>query len=47
MGVDREVLHTLEFLARLRHKETWRKDFHKQLAAASSENGVQTLSRIP
>jgi len=47
MGVDREVLHTLEFLARLRHGQSWRKDFHKQLARASSENGVQTLSRTP
>jgi Fe-S oxidoreductase len=47
MGVDRQVLHTLEFLARLRHGESWRKDFRKQLDKASSENGVQTLSRIP
>ena len=45
MGVDRQVLHTVEFLARLRHGESWRKDFHKQLSKASSENGVQTLSQ--
>ncbi len=47
MGVRRDVLHTLEFLAGLRHGETWRKDFHKQLAKAPAQNGVQTLTRIP
>ena len=47
MGVEREVLHTLEFLARLRHGQSWRKDFHKLLAGASSENGVQTVLRTP
>jgi Fe-S oxidoreductase len=47
MGAQREVLHTLEFLAKLRHGESWRKDFHKLLASASPANGVQTVSRIP
>ena len=47
MGAQREVLHTLEFLAKLRHGESWRKDFHKLLASASSANGVQTVSRTP
>lgn len=47
MGAQREVLHTLEFLAKLRHGESWRKNFHKLLASASSANGVQTVSRTP
>lgn len=47
MGVKREVVHTLEFLARLRHGDTWRKDFHKQLSKAAVQNEVQTLTQIP
>jgi hypothetical protein len=47
MNVNRDVLHTLEFLARLRHGEAWRKDFHKQLAKAQANSGVQTLARTP
>jgi Fe-S oxidoreductase len=47
MGVKRDVMHTLEFLARLRHGDTWRKDFHKLLAKSSAQNDVQTLTRIP
>ena len=47
MGVKRDVMHTLEFLARLRHGDTWRKDFHKQLSKAAVQNDVQTLTRVP
>jgi FAD/FMN-containing dehydrogenase/Fe-S oxidoreductase len=47
MGVKREVMHTLEFLAVLRHGDGWRKNFHKQLATASVQNGVQTITQAP
>ncbi len=44
---SREVLHTLEFLAALRHGSSWRKDFHKQLARAEFHDGVQVIARVP
>ena len=47
MGAKREVLHSLEFLARLRHGDAWRKAFHKQLAKAAVENGVQVVTLAP
>ena len=43
MGVKRDVLHALEFLAGLRHGESWRKDFHKLLTAAEARDGVQVV----
>ena len=47
MGAKREVLHSLEFLAKLRHGDAWRKAFHKQLAKATVENGVQIVALAP
>ena len=47
MGAQREVLHSLEFLAKLRHGDTWRKGFHKQLAKAAVQNGVQVVTLVP
>ncbi|NLV96245.1 MAG: FAD-binding oxidoreductase [Desulfovibrionales bacterium] len=44
MDVQREVLHTTEFLAALRHGTNWRKDFYKHLSTAKSHNGVQTIA---
>jgi hypothetical protein len=46
-GAQREVLHSLEFLAKLRHGDTWRKGFHKQLAKAAVQNGVQVVTLAP
>jgi Fe-S oxidoreductase len=47
MGAKREVLHSLEFLARLKHGDAWRKAFHKQLAKAAVQNGVQVVTLAP
>jgi Fe-S oxidoreductase len=44
MDVQREVLHTTEFLAALRHGTNWRKNFYKHLSTAKSHNGVQTIA---
>ena len=44
MGSDRDVLHTLEYLARLRHGENWRKEFHRQLAKSEAQAGVQFVA---
>lgn len=44
MGVSREVLHTLEFLAALKHGPTWRKDFIKRLNKAAIADTVQSLT---
>jgi FAD/FMN-containing dehydrogenase/Fe-S oxidoreductase len=47
MGAGREVLHTLEFLAALRHGENWRKEFHKQMAKSVAQSGTQVVSLQP
>ena len=44
MGADRDVLHTLEYLARLRHGENWRKEFHRQLSKSETQAGVQIVT---
>lgn len=44
MNVRRDVLHTVEFLAGLRHGQNWRKEFHKLLTKGEIQNGVQVLS---
>ncbi len=44
MGVNREVLHTLEFLAALKHGPTWRRDFIKRLGKATIADSVQTIT---
>lgn len=43
MDAKREVLHTLEFLAKLKHGDGWRKDFHTRLDKAAVQNGVQVV----
>jgi FAD/FMN-containing dehydrogenase/Fe-S oxidoreductase len=46
MGASRDVLHTLEYLAALRHGANWRKEFHKLLSRSESrEGGVQVVAR--
>lgn len=44
MNENREVLHTLEFLAAIGHGPTWRKDFIKRLNKASVAGAVQTIT---
>ena len=44
MDASREVLHTLEFLAGLRHGKAWMEDFSRLLAQTEARNGVQTLT---
>lgn len=43
MDASREVLHTLEFLAGLRHGKAWMEDFSRLLAQTEARDGVQTL----
>ena len=46
MGTNREVLHTLEYLVRLRHGDKWRREFHKLLSKSESRtNGVQVVAK--
>jgi FAD/FMN-containing dehydrogenase/Fe-S oxidoreductase len=47
MNVQRDVLHTLEFLAGLRHGKNWRKDFSKLLVKAEDRSGAQVISALP
>lgn len=44
MGAKREVLHTLEFLARQRHGQNWRQEFSKQLNKSKVKDGIQTVA---
>ena len=44
MGVEKEVLHTLEYLARLSGGPKWRTDFTKALAKARQENGSRVVA---
>jgi Fe-S oxidoreductase len=44
MGVDKEVLHTLEYLARLAGGAKWRKDFLKALGKARQDGGARIVA---
>lgn len=43
MGDKHEVLHSLEFLARLRHGQDWRTTFETRLKASKVQNGMRIL----
>ena len=44
MGVEKEVLHTLEYLARLTGGPRWRSEFLKALGKARQENGSRVVT---
>ena len=43
MDAKRDVLHTLEFLAKLKHGDGWLKDLHVRLDKAAVQDGVQVI----
>ncbi|HKK33801.1 MAG TPA: FAD-binding and (Fe-S)-binding domain-containing protein [Desulfomicrobiaceae bacterium] len=44
MGVEKEVLHTLEYLARLAGGPKWKKDFLKALGKARQDGGARIVA---